>query len=53
MIIAAKISIEAIAAILLYLGLITSKSEGLQTVFRFIVAIGIFAGIAGFAWWFI
>jgi hypothetical protein len=49
----AKISVEGIVAILLYLGLITAKAEGLKKVFGFIVAIAILAFIAGFAWWFI
>lgn len=53
MIIIAKICIELIVVILLYLGLITAKGEGLKMVFNFIVAISVLAGIAGFAWWFI
>lgn len=53
MIVVIKICVEAIAAILLYLGLITAKNEGLDKVFNFIIAIAIFAFIGGFCWWFI
>lgn len=48
-----KACIELIAAILLYLALITAKSEGLSHVFNYLVVIAILAFIAGVAWWFI